>query len=135
MARAALVVREDLPALCGTGCLRISPERQRVGPSFLLYSLGLDELRSWLELDAVGSTLANLNEQIVGRVPIAVPPLREQRVIVEYLNGSLGRVHLLTERVEAAIDQLQEYRTALITAAVTGKIDVRESASEQPVAT
>ena len=126
MARAALVLQGDLPALCGTGCLRISADRQRVDPSFLLYSLGLDELRSWLELVAVGSTLANLNEQIVGRVPLAVPPLREQRAIVECLDESLKRVNDLRRSVESATERLQEYRTALITAAVTGKIDVRE---------
>ena len=130
MARAAMILGKDLPALCGTGCLRISPERQRVEPSFLLFSLGLRELRSWLELVAVGSTLANLNEQIVGRVPVTMPPLREQRVIVEHLNESLEGVQRLAKMVKTAIEQLEEYRTALITAAVTGKIDVRESMRE-----
>ena len=98
MARAAVVLGTDLPVLCGTGCLRISPERQQVEPAFLLYSLGLEELRSWLEIVAVGSTLANLNEQIVGRVPVALPPLPEQRAIVEYLGESLKRVHHLAAR-------------------------------------
>ena len=129
MARAAVVLGTDLPALCGTGCLRISPERQQVEPAFLLYSLGLEELRSWLEIVAVGSTLANLNEQIVGRVPVALPPLPEQRAIVEYLGESLKRVQHLAKGVAGAIERLEEYRTALITAAVTGKIDVRESAT------
>ncbi len=127
MARVAVVQPCDLPALCGTGCLRIDPHRQRVEPSFLLRALGLGALRDWLELVAVGSTLANLNERIVGRIPIALPPFREQRAIATYLDQEASMLAELVNRAEAAIERLQEYRTALITAAVTGKIDVRES--------
>ena len=129
MARVALVWQSDLPAACGTGCLRIRSDRQRVEPLFLLHSLGLDALRSWLELVAVGSTLANLNEQIVGRVPLTLPPLHEQRVIVEWLSDSLERADALRRSVEIAIERLVEFRSALITAAVTGRIDVRDSLS------
>ena len=133
MARAALVARHDLPALCGTGCLRIRPDSRCADSSFLLYSLGLDGLRSWLETVAVGSTLANLNEQIVGRLPVVLPPLREQRAIVNWLKRHLDRANDLMKSAEKATERLQEYRTALITAAVTGKIDVREAA-QAPVA-
>ncbi len=126
MARVALVSPSDLPALCGTGCLRVDPSRQRVEPSFLLLALGLGALRDWLELVAVGSTLANLNEQIVGRIPVALPPPSEQRAIAAFLSDETARIDGLTAEVETAIERLQEYRSALITAAVTGKIDVRE---------
>ena len=126
MARVALVLPSDLPALCGTGCLRIDPHRENVEPSFLLLALGLGALRDWLELVAVGSTLANLNEQIVGRIPVALPPLGEQRAIAAHVKEETRNVAELVDRAEAAIERLQEYRTALITAAVTGKIDVRE---------
>ena len=126
MARVALVLPSDLPALCGTGCLRVDPDRQRVEPSFLLLALGLEALRDWLELVAVGSTLANLNEQIVGRIPVVLPPLGEQRAIAAYLGQEASRLADLVHRAQTAIERSQEYRTALITAAVTGKIDVRE---------
>ena len=84
-------------------------------------------LRDWLELVAVGSTLANLNEQIVGRIPVALPPPSEQRAIAAFLSAETVRIDGLTAEVETAIERLHEYRTALITAAVTGKVDVRES--------
>ena len=70
-----------------------------------------------------------LNEQIVGRLPVALPPLPEQRATFEYLGESLERVHHLAEGVAGGIERLQEHRTALVTAAVTGKIDVRELAT------
>ena len=57
---------------------------------------------------------------------VAVPPDREQRAIVAFLNDETARIDGLTRQVETAIERSQEYRTALITAAVTGKIDVRE---------
>ena len=102
MARVAVVQPCDLPALCGTGCLRIDPHRQRVEPSFLLRALGLGALRDWLELVAVGSTLANLNERIVGRIPIALPPFREQRAIATYLDQEASMLAELVNRAEGS---------------------------------
>jgi Restriction endonuclease S subunits len=54
------------------------------------------------------------------------PPLPEQHVIATFLDGETAKLDALATQVESAIDRLQEYRTALITAAVTGKIDVRQ---------
>jgi len=54
------------------------------------------------------------------------PSLPEQQAIVDYLDRETAKLDRMTEKVEAAIEKLQEYRTALITAAVTGKIDVRQ---------
>jgi type I restriction enzyme S subunit len=56
---------------------------------------------------------------------IAVPPLREQRAIVADLIREVSRLDALITEAQRAIDLLQERRTALITAAVTGQIDVR----------
>lgn len=57
------------------------------------------------------------------------PPEAEQTAIATYLGRETAKIDRLVEKVEAAITRLQEYRTALITAAVTGKIDVREAAA------
>jgi type I restriction enzyme S subunit len=61
------------------------------------------------------------------RVP--VPPLPEQAAIAAYLDEETAKLDALLGKVEAAVERLQEYRTALITAAVTGKIDVRKAAT------
>lgn len=55
------------------------------------------------------------------------PPLSEQQSIVEYIEHETGRYHKFVARLEESIDRLREYRTALIAAAVTGKMDVREA--------
>ena len=57
---------------------------------------------------------------------LPLPPAREQCAIADYLDRETERIDALTSKAEAAIERLQEYRAALITAAVTGKIDVRE---------
>ena len=55
----------------------------------------------------------------------AVPPLVEQHAIADYLDHETTRIHAMIAKVNEAIERLNEYRTALISAAVTGKIDVR----------
>ena len=54
-----------------------------------------------------------------------LPPPAEQHAIVAYLDRETARIDELTAKVEQAIELLGEYRTALITAAVTGQVDVR----------
>jgi len=57
-----------------------------------------------------------------------VPTLQEQRAIAAFLDRETARIDALIEKIRKSIDLLREYRTALITAAVTGKIDVRRKA-------
>ena len=58
---------------------------------------------------------------------IALPPIVEQRAIADYLDRETAKIDALVGKVREAIDRLKELRTALIAAAVTGKIDVRET--------
>ena len=60
---------------------------------------------------------------------LLAPPLREQQAIASQLDEAIDEISTLTSRVEDAIGRLKEFRTALISAAVTGKIDVREQAA------
>ena len=67
----------------------------------------------------------NLNADIVKKFKITIPPLDEQHQIVENLNKEIPKIDSLIEKAESAIQLMQERRTALISTAVTGKIDVR----------
>jgi len=60
---------------------------------------------------------------------LRVPPLGEQRGIVSFLDRETARIDALIAKVNEAIERLKEYRTALLSSAVTGKIDVREEVS------
>jgi type I restriction enzyme S subunit len=77
---------------------------------------------------SVTAAQPGLAAEMLRRLRVPVPPLREQTAIATYLNAETAKLDALLAKVEEAIERLQEYRTALITAAVTGKIDVRESA-------
>jgi type I restriction enzyme S subunit len=72
-----------------------------------------------------GSTQINLNTNLVKKLAIAVPPEDEIEPIVELIFKSREQYKALQEKAHQTSELLQERRTALISAAVTGKIDVR----------
>lgn len=67
----------------------------------------------------------NISQERVQKAPFPKPPRDEQDSIVNFLEIQLKKFDTLTAEAQHAIDLLQERRTALISAAVTGKIDVR----------
>ncbi|WP_221076057.1 restriction endonuclease subunit S [Agarivorans aestuarii] len=67
----------------------------------------------------------NLNADIVRKFKVTIPPKGEQESIVHYLNNELPKLDVLLKKADSAIALMQERRSALISAAVTGKIDVR----------
>lgn len=70
------------------------------------------------------TNLASISKTNVEKLPIAVPPPEEMRAVLDQLNARLDRFTAITEKVTTSINRLREYRAALITAAVTGQIDV-----------
>jgi type I restriction enzyme S subunit len=93
---------------------------------FLLSSFGFDELKRI----QTGALHPHLNCTFVRDVCFPYPPISEQQLIAGYLDRETAKIDKMIEKVEAAIEKLQEYRTALITAAVTGKIDVRNAGKQ-----
>jgi type I restriction enzyme, S subunit len=71
--RQALVRRENVGWLCGSGCLRISLGNALVDPKFLHFYLKLPEVMSWVENQAIGATMPNLNTKILRSVPVRYP--------------------------------------------------------------
>ncbi len=90
---------------------------------WLYYLLGL------LQLDAVSkdSIVPGLNREDAYQQMGLYPPLEEQKQIAAFLDKETAKIDALIEKCEAAIALLKERRTALISAAVTGKIDVRRA--------
>lgn len=94
---------------------------------FLYYSLPapLDVINDLTH----STTVKHLSSKQVRRIEICYPPLEVQRKIGEKLEVEMANLDRLAERIRRAIERLQKYRSALITAAVTGKIDVRDHAA------
>ena len=74
-------------------------------------------------------TQLNLNTDTVGSIIAGFPARTEQQAIADFLDHETSKLDALVAKIQTAIDRLQEYRTALITAAVTGKIDVQSIAT------
>src|SRR5690606_21673545 len=110
---------------CGTGCLNVRLQRQNADPQFIGTYLRTRQVREWLSLESVGSTMDNLNAKILAKTPIPRPPLEEQMNLATFLATEATRFDTLMAEARTAITLLQERRTALISAAVTGQIDVR----------
>ncbi|KZN56341.1 hypothetical protein N474_11390 [Pseudoalteromonas luteoviolacea CPMOR-2] len=112
----------------------------RIDNHFLCMWLLSDFGRMQVESDARGSsmTMAKVSQEHIKAWITILPPLSEQRDIVAYLENADKKFRYLTDRAEQAIELMQERRTVLISAAVTGKIDVRSwkkpEVSEEDVA-
>jgi restriction endonuclease S subunit len=75
----------------------------------------------------IQATIQNVSAEKYANLYLAVPSIAEQTAIIEFLETELAKFDTLTAEAQRAIDLLQERRTALISAAVTGQIDVRET--------
>ena len=107
---------------------RISYTDETDGP-WLLFAMGSTATFAQLEAGALGATIRGINIRDLKRATVPLPPKSEQRTIASYLERETAKIDALIAKVHGAIDHLQELRTALISAAVTGKIDVREAAA------
>jgi type I restriction enzyme S subunit len=93
--------------------------------SFLMYLLSATAFREHLDLHAHGTAnQASLNLKDILNFTGVLPPTEEQKVITKHLDDAVGEINRLISTTDNTIGKLEEYRSAIITSAVTGKIDV-----------
>ena len=85
--RCAFATEVEQGWLCGTGCLRVTIDQSKAIPKFIFYQLQKAETIGWVEKHAVGSTMLNLNTSILESVPIELPSIAEQQMIVHVLSA------------------------------------------------
>ena len=95
----------------------------RVDAKFMRHCVVIAE--SYFEQIGTAATIAYVNQLGFANMPLVLPPKAEQHQVVEFLAAESTRFDALTTEAQRAITLLQERRTALISAAVTGQIDVR----------
>lgn len=101
--------------------------RPGMRPEYLLYVFR--SMQHEFRRLTMGSTHQTIYMPDVGQFSTPIPPLQEQDVIVAFIREHTRKIDVLVAKVQDAIDRLKELRVALISAAVTGKIDVREEAA------
>lgn len=125
------------------GSVGVSKYRGIVSPAYLVFELSgaldpdfanyqfrearfVDEMM--LSSQGVGDIQRQVKWPLLRYAKVFMPPLEEQRAIARHLDRATSRIDALIAKTERSIELLREHRTALITAAVTGKIDLRNMA-------
>lgn len=118
----------DMPATLGPNMMMAKFSKSKVIPKFMVVLGNSAYVQTQLRsMATAASAQPKLNKDNFRSVRIALPPKDEQEAIVKYFDAKTSKINVLITKVKAHIEKLREYRSALITAAVTGKIDVREA--------
>ena len=122
----ARIESPDTNLIVSTGFAVIRPQQLHDG--FVAYALSSPYFVERVVAHSVGVGYPAINASDLTCLDIVFPPLPEQQAIAEFLDRETVKLDILVNRILEAIDRLRELRTALISAAVTGRIDVREEA-------
>lgn len=119
------------PELDGANCasMMIVRKHRRFCSQWLAYAFNSQIGRDQVEIVQYGAAQKQFNISHAVDFSFPVPPLTEQQAIAGFLDSEALKIDRAATRVEGAIKRLEEYRGALITAAVTGTIDVRDLAA------
>lgn len=126
LGQTANVDREDVAL--AQRIVKFRPRKDVLDPYFLKYWIMGAFFQQDVNSYSTGSTALGIKASKLGYLRVALPPLIEQKLIVGYLDADLRRGEQLEGRVAELVVRLTEYRSSLISAAVTGQIDVREAA-------
>ncbi|MCK4475097.1 MAG: restriction endonuclease subunit S [Methanophagales archaeon] len=129
IANAALVTEDFNNVLCGYHLTHIRPDRRFLLGEYLFRLFCAKKFNDQFVVSANGITRYGLSTHSFNSSYISLPPINEQNQIAEYLDKIAKEIDISIENHIKSIKLLQEYRTALISEAVTGKIDVREEVS------
>lgn len=127
---AAAVVETDETFAMGQDVCLLRSHNQN--PYFLNHFLQSNAMRAQLELLLVGSTFRRINVEDVRGLTIVVPPLDEQRRLVDLIREESEPLTVAIDRIEREMNLLQEFRTRLVADVVTGQVDVRTVAATLP---
>jgi len=110
--------------------VRIRPSSKLVIPKYLINYFNSSLVRQRLVALAETTTMTTISQPKLASLEVVVPSLAEQLAIIDYLDHETTKIDALISRIREGIEKLKEYSTALISAAVMGKIDVRGVAIE-----
>ena len=122
MGRCGLVTNKENGWFCGTGSLYFRPKSSVMNSTFLYYYLTSETVKKYLEENAGGTTMANLNLKIVGEIPICLPSLEEQNQIVQILESKLTICDKIEETISQSLQQAETLRQSILKKAFEGEL-------------
>ncbi len=133
MGRCAVVTAKEDGWLCGSGSFIVRPKKA-IDPRYLQRFLSSPEVVETLTRSSVGSTMVNLNQQIMKSLSVPLPPLAEQQRIADTLDRLLARVDGCRARLGRVPALLKRFRQAVLAAAVAGRLCTdNQEAEDTPI--
>lgn len=123
MGRCACVEDDGNRYFCGTGCIKLKCN-ERLDAHFLTLYLQTSYIRQYLELNSVGTTMANLNSSIISKIPIVYPIIEEQKEIAKYISEKCEQIDKKIYLQETMIRKEMQYKQSIIYEVITGKREV-----------
>ncbi|MDP2489959.1 restriction endonuclease subunit S [Vibrio splendidus] len=117
VARFALIESDYPRSLCGTGCLKATPNKAH-SPFFLSYFLQKDAVKKWLEQNAVGQTMPNMNTAILAELPLMVASSRLEEDKIAKILSTWDKAIASTEKL---VEISKQQKKALMQQLLTGK--------------
>lgn len=112
---------------CYAGYLiKAEPNSLLISSDYLFEYTNSGVYESWKSFIFNKATIENIGADKYAQMPVILPSIKEQNDIVEFINYEGNKIQATISTIEKEIALTQEYRTALIVEAVTGKIDVRD---------
>lgn len=108
-----------------TGIIRLRGKDGQMEKSFIRHLVVSSQFLTQIDLLKAGATIQHFGPTHLGQMFVVRPPEEEQRLIATFIDDVLAKLSTLTNEAIYAVQLLKERRSALISAAVTGKIDVR----------
>ncbi len=97
-----------------------------IHPQFLKFFMLSEKFIDYVNSSTNGTKMPRANWDFIGCIPIFLPHIKVQHEIVEYLESAVLKIELIINKQISLIEKLEEYRSSIISHAVTGKIDIRE---------
>ena len=129
--RCAILPKEAERGILHPCLMRVQPDQRGILTRFLEVqieecSIVLDQLRFMSD----ATTIDVIYSDSLREIWLSVPPVAEQMATIAFVDRETAKIDALIAKIREAINHLNEFRTALISAAVTGKIDVRTASAE-----
>lgn len=122
----AKVSNLDKPACLNSGIFVVKQKKEIFVQDYLYWVFVSNQLKEFVQYNSTGSTIQHLYQNVFENMPLTLPSIEEQDAIASYLNEKTSRIDEVINALDAQRTDLNTLKQAIISEAVTGKIDVRD---------